>query len=1030
VSEDWPPAAPPRPEPPQRRRRRRGALVPTLVVVGVLVVGFAAFAGIYTDVLWYRQLGFVEVIGTRLLWQVVLFLAGAAVMAVSVWISMSVAYRTRPVYAPTTPEQASLDRYRETLEPLRRLVAVAVPATLGLFAGSAAASQWQTVLLFLNQESFGQQDAIFGEDLGFYVFSLPLLQFAVGFATAVVLLAGLAGLITHYLYGGVRLGGPAERTTREARVHLAVLAALFLVIRALGYWLERYALLTADGDVFSGPGYTDVNVVVPTRTVLAIAALVVAVAFLWTAVRGNWRIPALGVGLLVLVAVVAGGILPLIIQRFIVNPNAIERETPYIEKNIAATRAAYGLQDIEVTEYEADLGTERGALTQDTRSLPGIRLLDPALVTPTYQQLQQIRPFYQFPDPLDVDRYVIDGVARDTVIAARDVNLAGLPPSQRNWVNEHTVYTHGYGVVAAYGNRRTPDGQPVFFQSGIPPVGDLGEFEPRIYFGENSPEYSIVGAPEGRDPVEYDRPSDQGDSAENFTYTGEGGVAMGDPFTRLMFSIRFRAEEILLSDRVNPESRVLFDRTPRERVEKVAPWLTLDGDPYPAVVGDRVLWIMDAYTTTAHYPYSSSTTLSEATVTSLTETTTSVQELLPERVNYVRNSVKATVDAYSGEVVLYAWDAEDPLLEAWSNVFGNSVTPLSEVSGDLMQHFRYPQDLFKVQRELLERYHIENPAEFFTGEDYWSVPPDPTADPNRIAGSPPQPPYYLSLRMPGQEQPTFSLTSTFIPTTRGEAGQRNILRGFLAADGDAGAEDGEVKSSYGQLRLLEITNSETVPGPGQVQNDFNSDSQIASELNVLQLGESTVLRGNLLTLPVGGGLLYVQPVYVRSVGETSFPLLRRVLVAFGGEVGFGDTLDIALDDVFQGDSGAQTPDAGTPVDDEPPATGTPTEGTGTTSTPTESPTESPTGSPTESPTGSPAPTATGDPAQRLDQALQDARLAIEEGEAALAEGDFAAYGEAQARLQDAIERAIVAEAELTGEPPPGSEAETTAGPTP
>ncbi|MGF1646796.1 MAG: UPF0182 family protein [Kineosporiaceae bacterium] len=1027
MSEDWPPSGPQRTDPPRRpvpRRRRGGVLLPTVVVVGVVVVGFVAFADLFTDYLWYQQLGFAEVLRTRLVTQLVLFLLGGAVMAAAVWVSLSAAYRTRPIYAPTTPEQASLDRYRETLEPLRRLVAIAVPATLGLFAGSAAAAQWQNVLLFLNSQPFDTRDAIFGEDVGFYVFSLPMLQFAVGFATAVVLLAGIGGLVTHYLYGGVRIGGPGPRTTTEARIHLAVLAALFLLIRAAGYWLERYTLLTSQGDLIAGPGYTAVNAVIPVRTVLAVAAILVALAFVWTAARGNWRIPALGVAMLVVVAIVAGGVLPQVIQSFIVGPNAQDRERPYIENNIAATREAYDLDDIETIRYEAELATEEGALAEDARTLPSVRLLDPALVTSTFQQLQQVRPFYGFPDPLDVDRYEIDGEVRDTVIAARDVDLAGLPASQRNWVNDHTVYTHGFGVVAAWGNRRTPDGEPVFFQSGIPPVGDLGgleDFEQRVYFGEDSPEYSIVGGPEGSAPVEYDFPRGDGDQANLYTYEGDGGVAVGDPFRRLLFAVKFRAEQILLSDRVNSESRIMFDRQPRERVERVAPWLTLDGDPYPAVVDGRVLWLLDGYTTTANYPYSRSTTLEEATQTTLTETGQSVQALLPEQVNYVRNSVKATVDAYTGEVRLYAWDPEDPVLRAWSAIFPGAVTPLDEVPGALMRHFRYPQDLFNIQRQLLERYHITDPGEFFTGEDYWSVPPDPTVGGEGAVTQVTQPPYYLSLRMPGQDEPAFSLTSTFIPTTQGQSGQRNILRGFLAADGDAGSEDGQVREGYGQLRLLEIVNSEPVSGPGQVQNDFNSNNEIASELNVLQLGESTVLRGNLLTLPVGGGLLYVQPVYVRSVGETSFPLLRRVLVAFGNEVGFGETLDEALDQVFEGESGVDTGEiegGGPPTPDEevtPPATDEPT------GTPTEEP------SVTETP--EPTPTETGDAAARLQQALADANEAIQDGEQALRDGDFAAYGEAQERLQDAIERALAAEAELTGETAPEAAGEATSEPT-
>jgi len=991
------------------------------------------FAELWTEVLWFRELGFVEVLRTRLVTQAALFVVAALIMGLAVWTSLTLAFRNRPVYAPSTPGQEALDRYREQLEPLRRLVGIAVPVVLGLFAGSAASGQWQTVQLWLNRTPFGETDPLFDLDVGFYVFTLPLLQFVMGFATAVVLLAGLAALLTHYLYGGLRLSGPGDRTTPQARVHLGLLGAAFLLLRAISYWLERYALMTADNGRINGPLYSDVNAVIPARTLLAVVSILVAATFIYTVVRGNWRIPVLGVGLLVLVAVAAGGIWPQVIQRFQVQPNELALEVPYYEDNINATRTAYGIDSIEVTDYDAVLNAERGQLADDARTIPGIRLLDPNLVSPTFRQLQQIRQFYAFPDALDVSRYEVGDEVRDTVLAVRELNVDGLPDANRNWVNDHTVYTHGYGVVAALGNDRTEGGEPVFFQSGIvAPVGEddvpvetgLGTFEQRIYFGEFSPEYSIVGAPAAAAAQELDYPDSTVPSGQrNTTYEGDGGVPMGDFLTQLLFAIKFRAEEIVLADTVNPESKIMYDRQPRDRVEKVAPWLQLDGDPYPAVVEDRVVWILDGYTTSSRYPYSFSTSLEEATATSVTETSNNLATLLPQRVNYVRNSVKATVDAYDGTVTLYAWDEEDPLLQAWRNVFPGSLQPIEEMSAELISQVRYPQDLFKVQREVLERYHVTDPASFFSSADFWSVPQDPTTP--ELAEL--QPPYYLSLRMPGQDAPSFSLTSTFIPTTEGDSGARDVLTGFLAVDADAGDLDGEVREGYGQLRLLQIRNDETVPGPGQVQNDFNADPAINQELNILRLGESNTINGNLLTLPIGGGLLYVQPIYIQSTGSTSFPLLQRVLVAFGNELGFGETLDDALDDVFGGDAGADAPDAGAAGSPEPGTVEDDLDPTPELVPDVEDPTVD-TPQPTLEPSAEPEPepAAPDVPAGSLDAALQDAAQAIRDSEAALANNDFAAYGEAQERLSEAIERAIAAE--LAAEV--GGAAEPSAAPSP
>lgn len=953
--------------------------MPTLFVVAGVVIAFFVFSRFWTEWLWYSQVGYSDVLRTEWLSRGALFLLGGAVMAGAIWLNLRLAYRHRPMYVPTTPQQQDLDRYREAFEPLRRVVFVAGPLVAGFFAGSAASTQWQTMLMALNGETFGQADPIHGIDVSFYVFTLPFLRFVLSFLMTVTFFSAAVAVFTHYLYGGLQIAGPGQRISRAARVHVAVLAGIFVLFIAANYWLDRYSMLSTSGDRWDGAFYTDVNAVLPARAILAVIGVLVAVLFFYAGARGTWRLPAIGVSLMVVSGILAAGVYPAIVQAVRVNPNAQGREAPYLQHNIDATRVAYGLDGIETEPYEARTDAEAGQLREDAESTASIRLLDPSIVSPTFRQLQQNRPYYTFTDQLSVDRYEIDGELQDTVIAVRELNMAQV---ESNWVNEHTVYTHGYGVVAAYGNRVNLDGRPTFFQSGIPTTGVLGEYEPRIYFGPNAPDYSIVGAPEGTTPWELDYPDDDAPNGQqNYTYSGDGGPSVGNLWNQLLFAARFGSEQILFSDRVTSESQILFHRDPLERVARVAPYLTLESKAYPAVVdtdGDgvrEVVWVVDAYTTSDHYPYAEHQTFASATTDTFTDARAS-EFAIPDTINYIRNSVKAVVNAYTGEVTLYAWDPEDPVLQTWQNVFPSTLAPISEITGDLMGHLRYPEDMFKVQRELLTRYHVTDAATFFSGGDFWTVPNDPVASTD-VA----QPPYYLTLQMPGQEAPSFSLSSSFIISGR------EVLTGFLAVNSETGSSPGEVDPDYGTLRLLELPRDLTVPGPGQVQNNFNSNAEVAEQLNIIAQGDSRVLRGNLLTLPVGGGVLYVQPVYVQSSGTTTLPLLRRVLVAFGDSVGYAATLDEALNQVFGGDSGADAGDAD--VDPEDPTD--PGSGTGDGDDPA------------------------ADAQQRLSDALADAAQALADSEAALADGDWAAYGEAQQRLQTALEEALAAEAEISGE---------------
>ncbi|MHB8273698.1 MAG: UPF0182 family membrane protein [Dermatophilaceae bacterium] len=990
----------PRPPMPQFRLRRSGPLVPTLAILGIIIVLVTIAAQWWTEVLWFDSVGFTTVFWVELTTKIGLFVACGLLTAAIVASSLLIGYRTRPVYPPVSAEQQNLDHYREVLEPLRRLATVAAPAVLGIFAGSAGASQWQTFLLWANRVPFGSKDAQFNLDIGFFVFTLPWLRFIVGFLTMALVLATLAAAVTHYLYGGLQLQTKGERTTTAARIHLSLLLAALVLVQSGSWWLDRYSLTTKDSRLITGLTYTDQHAVMPTKAILAVAGVMCAVLFVATIWTHSWRLPAVGVGLLAVCAVVVGGIFPAAIQNFKVQPSEKSLEAPYIDRNIKATRAAYGLADAQVTQYQASTTPSQGQLRNDAATIPGIRLVDPSVVSPTFQQLQAVKSYYKFPDALDVDRYTINGKVDDTVVAVRELDLAGLPVSQRNWVNDHTVYTHGFGLVAAYGNRSGQDGQPVFYEQNIPPVGPLGAFEPRIYFGESSPDYSIVGGPANGPKKELDYPDSSPTGQQNTTYAGKGGVNIGDFARKAAYAIKYRELKILLSNTVNSDSRLLDHRTPRERVERVAPWLTLDGNSYPAVVDGRVQWIIDGYTTSADYPYSRLQQIGNATSDSLTARTTSVQALQAGQVNYIRNSVKATVDAFDGSVKLYAWDDQDPLLKAWSKAFGGTVRPMSEISGGLMAHLRYPEDLFKVQRSLMAKYHVTDAGAFYGGQDYWKVPADPTQEQQKVD----QPPYYLSIAMPGQPSPSFSLTTTFMPV-----GDRPVLAGFMAVDANAGDVAGKRREGYGALRLLELPRDTTVKGPGQVQNDIES-SNIASPRFTLTLSQflnnnrtqgSKVELGNQLTLPVGGGLLYVEPIYVSAKTGSSFPLARAIVVAFGNQLAWSDTLSGALDGLFGGNSGAAAADSGSGTTTPPPAGGG--AGAGGTST---------------------------DPA--LKAALAEVQKAFADGQDALKKGDFTAYGEAQKRLQTAIANAVAAQPSGSVTlPTPGATATTSApAPTP
>lgn len=932
-----------------RPSRRVRTLLTTLGVLAALGMAFIMFAGFWTDWLWYRSVDYSSVFTTTLWTKIGLFFVFGLLMALAVGFNIWLAHRMRPPLSAMSLEQQNLDRYRMGIAPYKKWLLLGIAVLLGLVTGASASGQWRTWLMWVNGVPFGQEDPQFGLDVAFYVFDLPWYRFLLGFGFAAAVLSLIAAALTHYLYGGLRATSPGARATAAATGHLSVLLGLFITLKAVAYWLDRYGLAVKSSDFkatdnWTGLRYVDANAYLPAKTILFCIAVICALLFFATLWRRTWQLPMIGFGLMVLSAILIGGLYPALVQKFQVQPNEQAKEAPYVEKNLQATREAYGIGDAQVDDYPGTSQTEdKTQLRDQVSDTASIRIMDPNIVSPTFQQLQQIRNYYAFPANLDVDRYPTpgNGAEQDTVIGLREINLNGVP--KRNWINDHFRYTHGYGAVAAEGTSADAGGRPAFTESDLPSKGELGTYEQRVYYGERTTTYSIVGGPQ----KEIDYSDDSGEKTTS--YEGDSGVNLENPVNRAAYAAAFSEPQILYSGAIGEGSRILYNRTPKERVEAVAPWLTIDGDAYPAVVEGRIQWIVDAYTTTNGYPYASRTTLGDTTADSLTATNDNRAVVAQEnRVNYIRNSVKATVDAYSGTVQLYQWDTQDPVLETWMKAFPGTVEPRSEISEGLMSHLRYPQDLFKVQRELLTRYHVKDATTFLSGSEVWQVPDDPT---NKTGDA--VPPYYQSMKMPDQQEQAFSLTTTFTPNGR------DNLSAFMAVDAEAGSE------GYGKIRVLKLPTSTTVAGPKQVQSQFNSQQDIAETIRLLRGGDSEVEYGNLLAVPLDGGLLYVEPVYVRG-GGLQYPLLRKVLVTYGGQTAFEDTLEQALDKIFGAEGAVAEPPEGEEEGTEPPP-------------------------------------ASDDPT--VQEALNEAQEAFDAGQEALQKNDWEAYGRAQQDLEDALVRA-------------------------
>ncbi|ERS74926.1 hypothetical protein HMPREF1300_00792 [Corynebacterium sp. KPL2004] len=864
----------------------------------------------YTDWRWFGSIDYRSVFTTAIIARIVLFIIFGLVAAAVVWAAGFFAWRGRPDSLDMGDLNSPVYQYRQSIEKSMGVLFKVIPAIVGIIAGFIGQSHWRDVMLFLNGQDFGVQDPQFHHDLGFYAFSLPVLQMVVSTLSILLVLAFLIALFGHYILGGIRIGNKAAGVrgsiSRSARLQLAITAGLWMVAQVAGYWLERYGLLYSEHDLFTGGSYTDIHAYLPAKIILMIIGVFVAIALFMAIVIKDLRIPGLAVVLMLASSLIIGQAWPLLMERFSVQPNRQAKENESIARNIEATRYAYGLTDDHVT-YKENWGGDNVSddkVASDNATINNLRLLDPEILSPTFTQMQQLKNFYGFPETLSMDRYEIDGKMRDFVVAARELDPNELRENQSDWINRHTVYTHGNGFVAAQANTvdevardagSARGGYPIFTVSDLQTQAGESEGEgetqdaekslgikvdqPRIYYGPviasaaDNLDYAITGTT-GENPVEYDTDS------TNYTYDGEGGVEIGNLFDRTMYAAKYRELNFLLSDRVGSESKLLYDRDPRERVEKVAPWLTTDSATYPAVIDGHLKWIVDGYTTLDSLPYSQRASLSDATQDALNPDGTT-QRLVNDRVGYIRNSVKATVDAYDGSVDLYEFDKEDPVLNAWEGVFPDVVKPESEISDELREHFRYPEDMFKVQRDLLARYHVDDPNVFFNNDAFWSVPNDPTAEESRDLN---QPPYYVMAADPETGDPSFQLTTSY----------RGLNREFLSAHMAVSSDP----DTYGDITVRVLPTNTQTQGPKQAQDAMMSSDQVARDRTLWE-GTNDLHNGNLLALPVGGGeILYLEPIYSQRKDQASaFPKLLRVLVSYKGRVGYAPTIGDALEQV-------------------------------------------------------------------------------------------------------------------------------------
>ncbi|HVV38262.1 MAG TPA: UPF0182 family protein [Acidimicrobiales bacterium] len=868
------------------RAGRRIALLP--IIAGLFLLWFLLRGGsnTFTDYLFFSEVGFTRVFRGIVGTQFLLVLGFGLVFFALLWGNLVLTERLAPGFRPLGPGDEIVARYRDTVGDNAGRLRLVVAILFSLIAGASASGEWQHWLLFRHAQSFGVKDPLkgwlFGRDVGFYVFRLPFLQFLVGWLFTAVLITAVLSAVAHYLNGGIRLAPAAlDRVTPQVRAHLSVLFAALALVKAFGYLVQRWSILYSGKGIVQGATYTDLKARLPAINLLLFASLVAAALFFVNIRRRGWTYPAVAVSLWLVLSVVVGGIIPAAVQSLSVNPQENSKERPYIKRNIVATRAALGLTNVSISQYQYNdnLTSDDLAANQDT--VRNIRLWDPNFTNDTFESLQSQKSYYQFND-VDADRYDIDGQKTQVMASARELNSAGLPEGGRSWVNRHLQYTHGYGAVVAPANAATSEGNPVFTLKDVPPVGEPKITQPRVYFGENLSSYAVVNTKQ----PELDAPG----AASH--YEGGGGVALSSFARKLAFAIRFGEKNLLISGQITPKSRAIYYRDITQRVKKVAPFLRYDSDPYPVILDGKIIWILDAYTTSSHYPYAQTADTSRVPNNSG----------LVSNFNYVRNSVKVTVDAFTGKMTFYRFDTKDPVALAYSKIFPKLFTDASQMPDALRAHLRYPEDLFRIQTSMFGRYHLTKPDDWFSASDAWNVAPDPgTGD---LGASPtntsvPTPgvtrqavvrmePYYVLTRLPTDQSAEFQILQPFVPRSSNDS--RKNLTAFMVAKSDP--------DSYGKLEAYVMPADQNVAGPVVIASEMQSDPAVAQAETFLGQSGSRIKRGNIVMLPLGTSIIAVRPMYVQAEGDTAFPQLRKVIVWHAGDVAIGDTLQDALTQLF------------------------------------------------------------------------------------------------------------------------------------
>jgi len=914
----------PTPIPIRPSSRSRRLLIILGIVLFVLLLSLRGIATFWTDFLWFDSVGFSSVWTTLVFTRVILVLIATAAAFGLLFMNLVLADKLSPPQSLVagSPDEEIVERFQDWVRSRRLRFRLAVSGFFGLLIGLGAGAWWEDWLLYQNSEKFGVLDPVFNNDVGFYVFTVPFYRDLLGWGFQFFLITFLVIAAIHYLNGGVQIQPRNQRVAPGVKVHLSVLLAIIAFVKAGGYWLDRFDLLYSSRGAVFGATHTDVNAQLPALNLLIGISVVAGILLLVnTRIRG-WTLPAVAFGLWLVTSVALGGIWPAAVQRFSVQPDEINKELPFVERNIEFTRQAYDLASVEVKDFEASPVLTADDVAANSPTIDNIRLWDPSVLLTTYRQLQELQPFYQF-DDVDVDRYVLDGQLTQVMLAARELDTAGIPGG--GWVNEHLVYTHGFGTVLSPANTVTSQGQPDFLVKDINQDDGGPESvnveQGRIYFGETveSANYVIVGTKEQEVdfPIETSAGESNGSELLAFTsYEGAGGVEIGSIFRRAAFAMRFADINTLISGQITSDSRVLMVRNLRDRLEKAAPFLATDTDPY-LVIDDEgsLIWVQDMYTVTDRYPYSTPADNPTSTAGGIPAAgRLSVRSGLPSDFNYIRNSVKATVDAFDGTIKFYVFDESDPIVRAYRGIFPTLFSDAVDMPSELFDHLRYPEDLFRVQSDVYTKYHVTDPRVFFNNGAPWEIARDPSttaSEAQRVsfpAENRPMVPYYLLMELPDETDLSYLLLQPFTAATR-----PNMVA-FLVAKSDA--------DEYGRLITFELPRESFVDGPGQIGARINQEPDISREFSLLSQGGSDVIQGNMLVVPIEESVMYVQPIYVSADPEGSsaasdiaaLPEVKFVIVVFGDRIVMRETLAESLQAVF-GDASAPTVDDGDTTDD-------------------------------------------------------------------------------------------------------------------